>query len=57
MSSNESMAHNLLYELWYSIAETLFKRVCDVTELDKEQREALEEVALRSNDFQVKIEP
>jgi len=56
MSSNESIAHNILYELWYSVAETLFQRVCEVTELNEEQREALRNVALRPNDFQVKIE-
>jgi hypothetical protein len=56
MSTNESIAHNILYELWYSVAETLFQRVCEVTELNEEQREALRNVALRPNDFQVKIE-
>jgi len=57
MSSNESIAHNILYELWYSVAETLFHRVCEVTELNEEQREALRNVALRPNDFQVRVEP
>jgi hypothetical protein len=57
MSSNEAIAHNILYELWYSVAETLFQRVCDVTELNEEQREALRVVALRPNDFQVRVEP
>jgi hypothetical protein len=56
MSSNESIAQNILYELWYSVAETLFQRVCDVTELNEEQREALRNVALRPNDFQVRVE-
>ena len=57
MSTDESIAKNILYELWYSIAETLFQRVCDVTELNEEQREALRTVALRPNDFQVSIQP
>jgi hypothetical protein len=57
MSANENIAHTILYELWYSVAETLFKRVCDVTELNEEQREALRVVALRPNDFQIKIDP
>jgi len=56
MSSNESIAHNVLYELWFSVAETLFQRVCEVTELNEEQREALRNVALRPNDFQVRVE-
>jgi hypothetical protein len=30
--------------------------VCEVTELDEEQKDALREVALRPNDFQVEIE-
>ena len=51
------MAHNILYELWYSIAETIFQRVCEVTELNEEQREALRQVALRPNDFQVRVDP
>ena len=57
MSSSETMAHNFLYELWYSIAETIFQRVCEVTELNEEQREALRQVALRPNDFQVRVDP
>lgn len=52
----ESIAQNILYELWFSVAETIFKRVCEVTELDEEQTEALKAVALRPNDFQVLIE-
>ena len=52
----ETIATNILYELWYSVAETLFKRVCDATELTEEQIEALRAVALRPNDFQVVIE-
>ena len=49
-------AHMILEELWFSIAEELFQRVCVVTELDAEQIEALRAVALRPNDFQVTVE-
>ncbi len=52
----EVVAEAILYELWYSVAETIFERVCEVTELDEEQKEALREVSLRANDFQIKIE-
>jgi hypothetical protein len=52
----ESIAHNILYELWFSIAEAIFKRVCEETALNEEQIEALKAVALRPNDFQVEIE-
>lgn len=52
----ENIAHNILYELWFSVAESIFKRVCEVTELNQEQIDALKSVALRPNDFQVIIE-
>lgn len=51
----EAISKNILYELWYSIAESIFQRVCEVTELDEEQIEALRAVALRPNDFHVEI--
>lgn len=52
----ETIATNVLYELWFSVAETIFKRVCEVTELDEDQIQALRAVALRPNDFQIVIE-
>ena len=52
----EKMAETLLYEWWYAISEEIFERVCQVTELDEEQKEALRSVALRPNDFQMEIE-
>lgn len=51
----EAISKNILYELWYSVAESIFQRVCEVTELDEEQIEALRAVALRPNDFHVVI--
>jgi len=55
-TETRTMAHHILYELWYSIAETLFQRACTVTELDAEQIEALRKVMLRPNDFQIHID-
>ena len=52
----ENAAENILYELWFSVAESLFKRVCEVTELNQEQINALRAVALRPNDFHIQIE-
>jgi hypothetical protein len=49
------VAETILYELWFSVAETLFQRVCDATQLTEEQRDALKAIALRPNDFQVQI--
>jgi hypothetical protein len=52
----ETIAENIIYELWFSIAESIFNRVCIATELNSEQIDALRAVALRPNDFQVIIE-
>jgi hypothetical protein len=52
----KNIAENIIYELWFSVAETIFKRVCEITELNHEQIDALKTVALRPNDFQIKIE-
>ena len=51
-----TVAHTVLYELWYAIAEDIFERVCEATELSAEQREALKSVVLRPNDFQIYVE-
>lgn len=56
MPTSDSIAQTVLYELWFSVAESIFHRVCEVTELTEEQREALRSIALRPNDFQVVIE-
>ena len=52
----EQIAEYILYELWFAVAESLFDRVADATELDDDQRVALRAVALRPNDFQVHVE-
>lgn len=54
--SLEKITIDILYELWFSVAETIFKRVCDVAELDADQIAALKSVALRPNDFQIHIQ-
>ena len=53
--STQAMAQTILYELWYSVAETLFERTLRVVELDAEQVEALRRVMLRPNDFQIHV--
>lgn len=52
----EQISENIMYELWFSVAEQIFQKVCEVTELDEEQIAALRSVALRPNDFQVVVE-
>lgn len=54
--SLETIATNILYEVWFSVAESIFEKVCKVTELNEEQIEALRLVALRPNDFQIIIQ-
>ena len=53
---DEKIAKSVLYDLWFSVAEMIFEKVCEVTQLDDEQKEALRLVALRPNDFHVQIE-
>ena len=55
LDPKQKIAEQILYDVWYSVAETIFERVCKVTELDEEQIEALRTVALRPNDFQIVI--
>ncbi len=52
----EQISENIMYEWWFSVAEQIFQKVCEVTELNEEQIAALRSVALRPNDFQVVIE-
>ena len=55
LTADEKIAERVLYELWYSVAETIFDRVCEVTQLNEEQKEALRLIALRPNDFHIQI--
>ena len=53
--STDGVIENVLYDLWFSIAESIFNKVCEVTELNHEQINALKLVALRPNDFHIVI--
>ncbi len=48
-------AENVLYNIWYSVAEKIFKRVVEVTQLNDEQIKALKTASLRPNDFRIRI--
>lgn len=52
----DTKARELLYELWIQYAEKLLEKVIKITELSKEQAEALRRVYLRPNDFAVIVE-
>jgi len=55
IAATNAIAETILYELWFSVAESIFERICTITELTEEQREALKMIALRPNDFQIRI--
>lgn len=55
MTITTEQAIQLLENMWYVLAEKLFKRVIAVTELDKARENALRGVALRPNDFKVNV--
>ena len=55
IEESDGVIENVLYDLWFSIAESIFNKVCEVTELNHEQINALKLVALRPNDFHIVI--
>jgi hypothetical protein len=54
-SEDLKSAQNILYNLWFTIAERIFERVSKETGLTDEQKNALKAVALRPNDFQIVV--
>ncbi len=52
-SVTEEKATQILENMWYILAEKIFNRVIEVTDLDKARATALRTVALRPNDFRV----
>jgi hypothetical protein len=52
----EKLALDILYDVWYTVAERLFKRVTEVVDLTPDQLDAIKSVTLRPNLFQVEIE-
>ena len=48
-------AENVLYNMWFTVAEKIFKRVVQVAQLDEEQVRALKQACLRPNDFRILI--
>lgn len=51
----ESIAENVIYEIWMTFSEKLFQRIVEVTGLNEEQADALRRAVLRPNDFVVHI--
>ncbi len=49
------IAENILYNTWYSVAEKIFNRVVEVTQLNDDQIKALKTACLRPNDFRIRI--
>jgi hypothetical protein len=49
------IAEDILYNVWFTVAQKIFKEVVKVTNLTDEQATALKSVALRPNDFQIEF--
>jgi hypothetical protein len=51
----EKIAENLIYDIWYTICERLFKKIVEECGLNQEQEEALWIVLMRPNDYRILI--
>lgn len=49
------VAENVLFNMWYTVAEKIFKKVVEVAQLDDDQIKALKTACLRPNDFRIRI--
>ena len=56
-SATEAETLRFLEGLWFRHGQAIVKRIVEVYELTEDQREALEEVLLRPNDWSVIISP
>ena len=52
----DKIALDIMYDVWYTVAERLFKRITEVVDLTPEQLDAIKSVSLRPNLFGVEIE-
>jgi hypothetical protein len=53
--TNEYNTKNILYEIWFTIAEKLLTKIIEETQLSDEQADALRTAMLRPNDFDIDI--
>lgn len=51
----DKTAENLIYDVWYTVCERLFKRIVQECGLSKEQEDALWIVMMRPNDYRVVV--
>jgi hypothetical protein len=52
----DKIALDILYDMWYTVAEKIFQRITEVVDLTPEQLDAIKSTTLRPNLFQVEIE-
>lgn len=52
----DKIALDMLYDVWYTVAEKIFHRITQVVDLTPEQLDAIKSTTLRPNLFQVEIE-
>ena len=55
-TNSEKRAQDFLDILWYTICETYFQRIVEVTQIDKDAERALRQRVLRPGDFKVMVE-
>jgi hypothetical protein len=56
-SATEAETLRFLEGLWFRHGQAIVRRIMDVYKLSEDQREALEEILLRPNDWAVVIAP
>jgi hypothetical protein len=55
-SNSEKRAKDFLEILYYTICESYFQRIVQVTQLDKDLEKAVRMIVLRPGDFKVAVE-
>ena len=55
MNTTDTDTQRFLEGLWYRWGETLVQRACEIYQLDPLQREAVENILLRPNDWIVRV--
>ena len=56
-SATEAETLRFLEGLWFRHGQAIVKRIVEIYELSEDQKEALEEVLLRPNDWSINISP
>jgi hypothetical protein len=55
MDPYDTLAQEILYDLWFEYAEALVEKVIAICELSEEKAEVVRQIYLRPNDYRVVI--